>query len=96
LQRTAHQAVFMKSNSAALSKVFESLHNPNRALKKCHYERFSAKQSLKIKGLLRQKTPRNDFYGVFQHPAKLSRRNNYATMQKLIHRADLRHSVFSY
>jgi plastocyanin len=46
----------------------------NRLLKKCHCERFSAKQSLKIKGLLRQKAPRNDNCGVFQHPAKLSRR----------------------
>jgi hypothetical protein len=44
--------------------------SPNRLLKKCHCERFSAKQSLKIKGLLRQKAPRNDKSGVFQHPAK--------------------------
>jgi multiple sugar transport system substrate-binding protein len=37
-------------------------------LKKCHCERFSAKQSLKIKGLLRQKAPRNDKCRVFQQP----------------------------
>jgi hypothetical protein len=45
----------------------------SRLLKKCHCERFSAKQSLKIKGLLRQKTPRNDNRGVFQHPARQTR-----------------------
>jgi FAD:protein FMN transferase len=42
----------------------------SRLLKNCHCERFSAKQSFKIEGLLRQKTPRNDDSVVFQHLAK--------------------------
>jgi len=42
----------------------------SRLLKKCYCERFSAKQSLKIRGLLRQKAPRNDNCGVFQHPVR--------------------------
>jgi hypothetical protein len=36
----------------------------------CSWERFSAKQSLKIKRLLRQKAPRNDSCCVFQHLVK--------------------------
>jgi hypothetical protein len=49
-------------------------------MKKCHCERFSAKQSLKTKRLLRQKAPRNDNCGVFQRSVK---ENQYLGEDKL-------------
>jgi hypothetical protein len=42
----------------------------SRMLKKCHCERFLAKQSLKIKRSLRQKTPRDDNDGIFQQSVR--------------------------
>jgi hypothetical protein len=63
---------FAKLNESVVLKTYPAK-GSSRLLKKCHCERFSAKQSAKIKGLLRQKTPRNDNCGVFHHPARQAR-----------------------